>query len=141
MTWSSQGAQNNFCDKLNKDSTNPALPTFLRKPSSKKLAEKVMELNPIVWLYSALQWLLDALFTPPPPKAGDGLHRPRIAVIGTGLTGVSAAAHCVGHGFDVALFEAGDQKNLGGIWSVGPHLLPNGRERTDNSSSESIIQG
>ena len=77
----------------------------------------------MIWLYSILQWLLDALFTPPPPRAGTDLRRPRIAIIGCGLTGVSAAAHCVGHGFDVALFEAGDKKNLGGIWSVGP-LFP-----------------
>ena len=36
-------------------------------------------------------------------------------------TGVSAASHCVGHGFDVTIFEAGDEKNLGGIWSVSPY--------------------
>ena len=77
-----------------------------------------MELNPLVWLYATLQWILDTLFTPPPPPVGGQLRRPRIAIIGAGLTGISAAAHCVGHGFDVCLFEAGNKKNLGGIWSV-----------------------
>ena len=77
-----------------------------------------MELNPIVWMYALLQWVLDTLFSPPPPRHGTQLRRPRIAIIGAGLTGVSAAAHCVGHGFDVCLFEAGDENNLGGIWSV-----------------------
>ncbi|EHK97331.1 putative Dimethylaniline monooxygenase [Glarea lozoyensis 74030] len=45
------------------------------------------------------------------------LGRPKIAIIGAGLTGVSAAAHCVGHGFDVQIFEAGPKEHLGGIWS------------------------
>jgi cation diffusion facilitator CzcD-associated flavoprotein CzcO len=43
--------------------------------------------------------------------------RPRIAVIGAGLTSVSAASHIVGHGFDCRVFEAGPKGNLGGIWS------------------------
>jgi hypothetical protein len=30
---------------------------------------------------------------------------------------VSAAAHIIGHGFDVAIFEQGDRKTVGGIWS------------------------
>lgn len=58
------------------------------------------------------------IFSPIPPAPGARLRRPRIAIIGAGLTGVSAASHCVGHGFDVVLFEAGDQSHLGGIWSV-----------------------
>ena len=77
-----------------------------------------MELNPVYWIYQLIQWILIALFTPPPPKDGTKLRRPRIAIIGAGLTGVSAAAHCVGHGFDVHIFEAEDRKYLGGIWSV-----------------------
>jgi monoamine oxidase len=77
-----------------------------------------MELNPLVWVYELMQWVLITLFAPTPPPPHAQLRRPRIAVIGAGLTGVSAAAHVVGHGFDVHIFEAGDEKALGGIWSV-----------------------
>ncbi|KAL9599429.1 MAG: hypothetical protein Q9219_003866 [cf. Caloplaca sp. 3 TL-2023] len=78
-----------------------------------------MEFYPVLWIYSLIQWVLDKLFssTPPFPKA-TVLGRPRIAVIGAGLTGISSASHCVGHGFDVTIFETGDEKNLGGIWSI-----------------------
>ena len=79
-----------------------------------------MELKPIDWIYQLIQWLLDILLSPnaPPPHAV--LRRPRIAIIGAGLTGVAAASHCIGHGFDVCIFEAGDETALGGIWSVSP---------------------
>lgn len=78
-----------------------------------------MAFNPVSWLYELLQYILIAIFSPQPPPPGTRLRRPKIAVIGAGLTGVSAASHCVGHGFDVALFEAGDRDQLGGIWTVG----------------------
>lgn len=78
-----------------------------------------MAFHPIQFLYSILQWLLDTLLSPNPPPPNARLSRPRIAIIGAGLTGVSSASHCVGHGFDVTIFEAGDEKSLGGIWSVG----------------------
>lgn len=74
--------------------------------------------NLILFLYQIWQWLLDKIFSPNPPPPEAKLHRPKIAVVGAGLTGVSAASHCVGHGFDVQIFEAGDRKSLGGIWSV-----------------------
>lgn len=77
-----------------------------------------MAITPILWLYNLLQWFLDKVFSPTPPAPGARLRRPKIAVIGAGLTGVSAAAHCVGHGFDVTIFEAGDESHLGGIWSL-----------------------
>ena len=81
-----------------------------------------MDFHPVLWLYSWIQWFLDKLLSPTPPPPHARLRRPRIAVIGAGLTGVSAASHCVGHGFDVTIFEAGDENNLGGIWSVSlPH--------------------
>lgn len=83
-----------------------------------------MDFHPIQFLSYILQWLLDKLLSPTPPPPHAHLGRPRIAVIGAGLTGVSSAAHCVGHGFDVTLFEAGDEKSLGGIWSVCPEVLP-----------------
>lgn len=77
-----------------------------------------MASNPFSWIYSILQWVLIRLFSPEPPPPGAKLHRPKIAVVGAGLTGVSAASHCVGHGFDVVLFEAEDRAHLGGIWTV-----------------------
>jgi len=75
-------------------------------------------LHPFVFLYQIIQWFLDKLLSPDPPQPGVKLSRPKIAIIGAGLTGVSAASHCVGHGFDVRIFEAGPRKQLGGIWSV-----------------------
>lgn len=69
-----------------------------------------------------MQKVLNFIFAPaPPPPAAEGqkIGHPRIAVVGTGLTGVSSAAHSVGHGLDVKLFEARSQdEGLGGIWSV-----------------------
>jgi NADPH-dependent glutamate synthase beta subunit-like oxidoreductase len=76
-------------------------------------------LHPLAFIYELIQWFLDLLLSPEPPKPGAELGRPKIAIIGAGLTGVSAASHCVGHGFDVHIFEAGPRKQLGGIWSVG----------------------
>ncbi len=83
-------------------------------------------LNPIMFLYQIWQILIDKLLSPTPPAAGTHLARPKIAIIGAGLTGVSAASHCVGHGFDVQIFEAGPKEHLGGIWAVCI-LLPNTR--------------
>lgn len=73
--------------------------------------------EPLSYLYRLLQVLLSAIFSPHPPPPHAHLGRPKIAIIGAGLTGVSSAAHCVGHGFDVTLFEAGDKSALGGIWA------------------------
>jgi len=74
-------------------------------------------LHPFTFLYQLWQWLLNFLLSPNAPVPGAKLNRPNIAIIGAGLTGVSAASHCVGHGFDVQIFEARPRKNLGGIWS------------------------
>lgn len=73
--------------------------------------------NPILFLYQILQFFIDKLLSPTPPSPKTQLRRPKIAIIGAGLTGVSSASHCVGHGFDVTIFEQGDRKALGGIWS------------------------
>lgn len=74
------------------------------------------------WLYMAMQAVLVYIFSPIPPPPTDqnpNLPRKRVAVIGAGLTGVSSAAHCVGNGFDVQLFESRPkEQGLGGIWSV-----------------------
>jgi cation diffusion facilitator CzcD-associated flavoprotein CzcO len=72
---------------------------------------------PVFWLYQLLQFVLDKVFSPAPPPPNPKLRRPRIAVIGAGLTGVSAASHCIGHGFDVMIFEADGREHLGGIWA------------------------
>ena len=63
--------------------------------------------GPLFYLYHLLQWFLDKILSPTPPPPHAKLNRPKIAVIGAGLTGVSAASHCVGHGFDCHIFEAG----------------------------------
>ena len=81
-----------------------------------------MKFHPGLYIYSWIQWILDKLLSPTRPSPNAILSKPRIAVIGAGVTGVSAAAHCVGHGFDATIFEAGDEQSLGGIWSVS---LPN----------------
>ncbi|TKA29199.1 hypothetical protein B0A50_03709 [Salinomyces thailandicus] len=73
--------------------------------------------HPINFVYQWIQYFIALLLSPDPPAPGAALGRPKIAVIGAGLTGVSSAAHCVGHGFDVHLFEAGSRKALGGIWA------------------------
>jgi len=67
--------------------------------------------RPFVFFYFLIQRLLDYLLSPTPPPPGAVLSRPKIAIVGAGLTGVSSAAHCVGHGFDVSLFEAGSRDN------------------------------
>ncbi|PGH00240.1 hypothetical protein GX51_05937 [Blastomyces parvus] len=77
-------------------------------------------INIFATFYLFGQRLLAFIFapTPPPPVSQQKKNAPRIAIIGAGLTGVSAASHCVGHGFDVRIFEARSKKEgLGGIWS------------------------
>jgi len=73
---------------------------------------------PILLVFQLYQYLLARIIAPHPPKPGQKLKRPRIAIVGAGLTGVAAASHCIGHGFDVTIFEAGPRENLGGIWAV-----------------------
>lgn len=68
-------------------------------------------------IYVAIQYVLAWTFAPPPPPHGHGDRKPfgRIAVIGAGLTGVSSAAHCIAHGFEVVIFES--KNETGGIWA------------------------
>jgi hypothetical protein len=74
--------------------------------------------HPFLFVFQIFQWLVDLILAPTPPDPKPHLGRPKIAIIGAGITGVSSAAHCIGHGFDVVIFEAGTKKSLGGIWSV-----------------------
>jgi NADPH-dependent glutamate synthase beta subunit-like oxidoreductase len=78
----------------------------------------MVAITPFFWIYQIIQWILDKAFSPAPPPPHTRLRRPKIAVIGAGLTGVSAASHCVGHGFEVTIFEQGSRERLGGIWTV-----------------------
>lgn len=59
-------------------------------------------------------WLFLPSHQNPVDKPQTGL---RIAVVGAGLTGVSAAAHCIENGADVVLLEAASKDKLGGIWA------------------------
>lgn len=84
-------------------------------PSESKIENPVT--RPFLFGYQVFQWASDKIFSPDPPSPGVQLGRPKIAVIGAGVTGVTAASHCIGHGFDVTIFESGDRNSLGGIWS------------------------
>lgn len=77
-------------------------------------------LHPFLFLYQLLQWIISKTIAPNPPSSDRELHRPKVAIIGAGITGITAAAHCVGHGFDVVIFEAGGKDRVGGIWTVRP---------------------
>lgn len=65
--------------------------------------------SPFQFVYIIIQNILDLFLSPNAPPPNANLTRPKVAIIGAGLTGVSSASHCVGHGFDVQIFEAGSQ--------------------------------
>jgi NADPH-dependent 2,4-dienoyl-CoA reductase/sulfur reductase-like enzyme len=93
--------------------TQSPIPAIIRHPF----------VETFTWLYLILQAVLRYIFSPvpPPPIKGNETDAPRkkVAVIGAGVTGISSAAHCVGHGLDVQIFESRPQdQGLGGIWSV-----------------------
>ncbi|EMC98203.1 hypothetical protein BAUCODRAFT_155411 [Baudoinia panamericana UAMH 10762] len=73
--------------------------------------------RPINFLFQIWQYIVALIFAPNPPPPHAELGRPKIAIIGAGITGVSSASHCVGHGFDCTIFEAGPREHLGGIWA------------------------
>ncbi|KAI5461760.1 flavin-binding monooxygenase-like family protein [Mariannaea sp. PMI_226] len=85
------------------------------------MSTKHSSVNPLLYpfliLFQLYQWLIDKALSPNPPREDQKLGRPNIAIIGAGITGVTAAAHCVGHGFDVTLFESGSEDQVGGIWT------------------------
>lgn len=43
--------------------------------------------------------------------------RPRVAIIGAGITGIATACHILDAGFECHIFEAGDKEAIGGIWT------------------------
>ena len=43
--------------------------------------------------------------------------RPRIAIVGAGITGVATACHILDAGFECHIFEAGSEESVGGIWT------------------------
>lgn len=93
--------------------------------------------HPFIFLYQILQWLTDKLLSPKPPGQNAREGRPKVAVIGAGITGVTAAAHCIGHGFEVVIFEAGSKDQVGGIWSVN-YTFDNAATFTDDFCRESM---
>ncbi|KAK3985647.1 hypothetical protein QBC44DRAFT_334550 [Cladorrhinum sp. PSN332] len=71
---------------------------------------------------SLLQQLLPIKFllspSPPPPSNAHRPDAPKLAIVGAGITGLTSAAHCIGHGFsDITIFEA--TPFPGGIWATG----------------------
>ncbi|KAH9811541.1 hypothetical protein DFH28DRAFT_1084821 [Melampsora americana] len=67
------------------------------------------------WFSGAIQSLIAIIHSPKPPGPAPLKPLGRIAIIGAGVTGVSSAAHCVAHGFEVVMF---DKKNVtGGVWN------------------------
>lgn len=81
-------------------------------------------LHPFLFVYQVLQWIIANTIAPNPPSSGRDLQRPKVAIIGAGITGITAAAHCVGHGFDVVIFEADGEDSVGGIWTVSNSPMP-----------------
>lgn len=52
-------------------------------------------------------------------------QRPKVAIIGTGITGIGAACQCLDSGFDISIFEASSSADLGGIWTASQaHTKP-----------------
>jgi hypothetical protein len=85
--------------------------------------------NPLLSIFSIFYFLTQTFFawifgpSRHQTKSFQGLPKRKIAIIGAGLTGISSAAHCVSHGFEVKIFEArGKEKGLGGIWSVSQSI-------------------
>lgn len=93
--------------------TQSSIPAIIRHPF----------VETFTWFYLILQAVLRYIFSPVPPPLTTGdkkdVPKRKVAVIGAGVTGISSAAHCVGHGLDVQIFESRPQdQGLGGIWSV-----------------------
>lgn len=67
-------------------------------------------------VYAMCQRIITLMYKPHVPKRHATVRsRGRVAVIGAGMSGISAAAHAFSHGFDVIIYEESD--HLGGIWA------------------------
>ncbi len=71
----------------------------------------------INFLYELVQNIVIWIFSPPRHYATEHDNGLRIAVVGAGISGVSSAAHCTGHGAAITIFEARSKDCLGGIWA------------------------
>lgn len=71
-------------------------------------------LHPILFVFQLLQWLVSKILAAKPPGRKPVLSRPRVAVIGAGITGVTSAAHCIGHRFDVVILKPAGRTRLVG---------------------------
>ena len=69
------------------------------------------------FLYELVQSIVIWIFSPPRHYATKHDNGLRLAVIGAGISGISSAAHCTGHGAAVTIFEARSKNCLGGIWA------------------------
>lgn len=59
-------------------------------PSESRIENPV--LHPVLFTYQVGQYLANKILSPAPPDPSKPLSRPKIAIIGAGITGVSAAA-------------------------------------------------
>ena len=68
--------------------------------------------------FASLLWTNDsASLEPDDDTTNANEPNPRIAIIGAGISGISAAAHLTELGYDCRIFEAGGEESLGGIWT------------------------
>lgn len=49
-------------------------------------------IHPVLFTYQVGQYVANKILSPAPPDANRKLGRPKVAIIGAGITGVSAAA-------------------------------------------------
>ncbi len=84
----------------------------------------MIRLSLFSWLSQVFRWILDNHAASRLLPANVPIYRPKIAIIGTGVTRIAAASQCAGFGFDVTIFEAGSRDTLGGIWSVAIRNKP-----------------
>ena len=72
----------------------------------------------VSFIYQIIQIAIAFVFAPLTPASHvKQVPLGHVAIIGAGVTGISTAAHLIGHGFEVTIFEAGSEERLGGIWS------------------------
>ncbi|GAA96757.1 uncharacterized protein L969DRAFT_67256 [Mixia osmundae IAM 14324] len=77
-------------------------------------------INEIVsFIYRFVQHCIAFVFAPslPPPQDQRNAAYGHVAVIGAGVSGVSTAAHLIGNGFLVTLYDDSPAKAPGGVWA------------------------